>query len=152
MRIVDILSGAAFIALSLAVLPESLGLQFYSEGVPGPGFFPTLLAITIAGSGALLVATRVGKREGDFPEFERPSRSQAQRSLGVWVALVVATLLINIVGFAAAMVVLVAILLLGIERRRGPMTLITIVVTPLLAYLLFGVLLQVPLPSGIFGD
>jgi hypothetical protein len=50
------------------------------------------------------------------------------------------------------MVVLVAILLLGIERRRGPMTLLTIVVTPLLAYLLFGVLLQVPLPSGIFGD
>jgi putative tricarboxylic transport membrane protein len=151
-RVVDIVSGLAFIALSLAVLPESLGLQFYSEGVPGPGFFPTLLALTIAGGGALLVATRVGKKREAFPEFERPSRSEAQRSLGVWVALVASALLINIVGFVAAMVVLVGILLLGIERRRGPITLLTIVATPLLAYLLFGVLLQVPLPSGLFGD
>jgi putative tricarboxylic transport membrane protein len=152
MRLVDIIAGAVLIALSIVVLPESLALQFYSEGVPGPGFFPTLLAITLVVSGALLITSRLTKPANAFPEFERPSRSQAQRSLGVWMALLVAAVLVNVLGFLASMVVLVAVLLLGIERRRGLSTIVTIVVTPLLAYLLFGLLLQVPLPSGVFGD
>jgi putative tricarboxylic transport membrane protein len=152
MRLVDIVAGAVLIALSIVVIPESLALQFYSEGVPGPGFFPTLLAITLVVSGALLIASRLTKPANAFPEFERPSRSQAQRSLGVWMALLAAAVLVNVLGFLASMVVLVAVLLLGVERRRGLSTIVTIVVTPLLAYLLFGALLQVPLPSGVFGD
>jgi hypothetical protein len=50
------------------------------------------------------------------------------------------------------MFLLVAVLLLVIERRRSIGAIVTIVVTPLLAYLLFGALLQVRLPTGLFGD
>lgn len=152
MRTVNIVAGAIFIALSALVLVESLGLQFYAEGVPGPGFFPTLLAVTLAFCGALLIVVSVVRPAQAFPEFQRPTRSQAQRSLGGWVALMGAAIAVNVLGFLAAMFLLVAVLLLVIERRRSLGTLVTIVLTPLLAYLLFAALLQVRLPAGMFGD
>ena len=146
------IAGAVFVALSGLVLVEGVGLQFYSEGVPGPGFFPILIAVTLAISGILLIASRAAKPAGDFSEFERPSRSQAHRSFGAWLVLLGAALLVNFVGFLVAMFLLVAALLLGIERRRGLGTIATIILTPLLAYLFFDVLLQVRLPVGLFGD
>jgi putative tricarboxylic transport membrane protein len=151
-RTVNIVAGALFIALGALILPESLGMQFYTEGVPGPGFLPTLLAITIAFCGALLIVMTVAKPAEEFSEFERPSRSQARRSWGLWVALLGAVIAVNYLGFLIAMLMLVAVLLLVIEQRRGVGTIITIVVTPLLAYLLFGALLQVRLPTGLFGN
>jgi putative tricarboxylic transport membrane protein len=150
-RTVNIVAGAFFIALSVFAVLEGRGLQFYAEGVPGPGFFPTVLAIVLAFSGALLIVLSVVKPAEAFPEFERPSRSQAQRSLGVWVALLGAAIALNILGFFIAMFLFVAVLLLVIERRGGVGTIVTIVLTPLLAYLLFGTLLQVRLPTGLFG-
>ena len=152
MRTVDIVAGVILIALSGFVLIEGLGFEFYTEGVPGPGFFPILLAITIAVCGAILIVSRVVMPADSWGEFERPTRSQAQRSLGAWVALMVAVLLVSVVGFVVAMFFLVAVLLLVIERRRGWGTVATIVLTPLLVYLLFGYLLQVRLPVGLFGD
>lgn len=152
MRAVNVVAGAIIIGLSALVLAESLGLQFYEEGVPGPGFFPTLVAVTLAFCGALLVVMSLAKPAREFGEFERPSRFQAQRSLGVWVALLVTVIAVDFLGFLIAMFLIVALLLLVIERRRNMGAIITIVVTPLLAYLLFGVLLQVRLPAGLFGD
>jgi putative tricarboxylic transport membrane protein len=151
-RTVNVVAGAFFIGLSALVLIEGLGLQFYVEGVPGPGFFPTLLAITLALCAALLIAMSLAKPAQVVGEFEPPTRAQAQRSWGAWAALLMAVFAIDLVGFVIAMFLLVAVLLLLIERRRGIGTILTIVLTPLLAYLLFGALLQVRLPTGLFGD
>lgn len=152
MRRIDIAAGVTFILSAVLVLTRSLRLNFYAEGVPGPGFFPSVLAIALAVAGVLLVITRLRRPEGAFGDFTRPSRMRAQRSLGLWIAILVAALLVGVVGFLVAMVFLVAVLLIGIERRRGLATIATIVVTPALAYLLFAELLQVPLPAGLFGD
>jgi putative tricarboxylic transport membrane protein len=151
-RTVNIVAGVMFIGLSALVLVESLGLQFYTEGVPGPGFFPTLLAILLASSGAVLVVVSVVRPAEVLGEFERPSADQARRSWGAWAALLLAVLAVGLVGFLIAMFLLVAILLLVIERRRSIGSFITIVLTPVFAYLLFGTLLQVRLPAGLFGD
>ena len=152
MRKVDIAAGMIFMACGALVLTESLPLNFYAEGVPGPGFFPTLLAIALAVTGGLLLFTRLRRPEAALGEFALPSRPQAGRSLGLWLAILVAVLAVDVVGFLLAMVLLVAVLMLGIERAPGLVAIATIVVTPLLAYLLFAQLLQVPLPSGLFGD
>ena len=152
MRKVDIAAGVIFIVCGALVLTRSLPLNFYAEGVPGPGFFPTLLAIVLAVTGGLLLFTRLRRPEAALGDFALPSRTQAGRSLGLWLAILVAVLAVDVVGFLLAMVLLVAVLMLGIERAPGPVAIATLVLTPLLAYLLFGELLQVPLPAGLFGD
>ncbi|MGH2735411.1 MAG: tripartite tricarboxylate transporter TctB family protein [Actinomycetota bacterium] len=151
-REVDIVAGVIFVALGGFVLMQSLQLDFYIEGVPGPGFFPALLAIAMSVSGALLVVTRSRAGGEAAEEFKLPSRWQAKRSLGLWIAVLASSLLVGVVGFLAAMFLLVAVILLVIEGRRGIVTIVTIVATPLLAYLLFASLLQVPLPAGVFGS
>jgi putative tricarboxylic transport membrane protein len=151
-RKVDIAAGAIFIVCGVLVLTQSLPLNFYAEGVPGPGFFPTLLAIALGVTGGLLLFTRLRRPEAALGDFALPTRTQAGRSLGMWIAILVAVLAVDVVGFLVAMVLLVAALMLGIERRRSLAAIATIVLTPLLAYLLFAQLLQVPLPAGLFGD
>ncbi|MGH3344327.1 MAG: tripartite tricarboxylate transporter TctB family protein [Carbonactinosporaceae bacterium] len=151
-REVDLASGAGCTALGVFVLLQSVQLDLYVEGVPGPGFFPALLAIAMALSGALLVVSRVRAAGADGDECRLPTRRQATRSLSLWVAVLLAALLVDVVGFPVAMALLVATILVGIEGRRGIGTLVTIVAIPLGAWLLFALLLQVPLPSGVFGS
>ena len=150
-RHVDIAAGALFALVGIFVLFHSLQLAFYVEDVPGPGFFPTLLALALTACGAALALARARGSEEDA-EFELPTKWQAKRSLGLWVAVLVASILVGIVGFLVAMFFLVAVVLLGIEGRRGIGAIVTIIATPLLAYLLFASLLRVPLPAGVFGS
>jgi putative tricarboxylic transport membrane protein len=151
LRKVDIISGMAITIFGVFFLLETLKLDYYTEGVPGPGFFPSVLALVVIATGILLIVTRLGKPEMSFGEFDAPSRQQLNRSMGIWIALLVATLMVELIGFVLAMILLVAAILIGIERRRGITTLATIILIPLFAYLLFAGLLKVPLPTGIFG-
>ncbi len=152
MRKVDIVSGAVFAIFGVVTLIQSLQLSFSTEGVPGPGFFPGLLAGALIVTGSLLVITRVVKPESAVGGFAWPTGGQARRSLGLWLTALGAVFLIGIVGFLLAMVALVAVLLFVIEGKRNLSAVATVVITPLLAYWLFGVLLQVRLPMGLFGD
>jgi putative tricarboxylic transport membrane protein len=149
-RRVDVIAGSIFVAVGVFVLVQSLKLSFYIDEVPGPGFFPTVLAVALMICGGLLILMALTGSSKE--EFELPTRGQAQRSLGLWLAILAASILVGVIGFLAAMFLLVAVILLGIEGRRSVGTIAAIILTPMLAYLLFGVLLRVPLPSGPFGS
>ena len=86
---VDMGLGAIFVALALFVLVQSLQLDFYVESVPGPGFFPTLLAIALAIAGSILTVTSFLGRKDSEEDFDAPTRAQVKRSLSVWLAVLV---------------------------------------------------------------
>lgn len=148
---VDIGIGVVIAAFGAYALLRALELSFYEEGVPGPGFFPAVLALLLILGGLGLCVTRLMAPDEESKDFDLPSTEEARRSLGLWVALLLAILLVNVIGFLLAMIVLVAVLLLGIDRRRGIATFITIILVPVLVYLLFATLLKVPLPAGFGG-
>lgn len=148
---VDMGLGAIFVALALFVLVQSLQLDFYVESVPGPGFFPTLLAIALAIAGSILTVTSFIGRKDSQEEFETPTRAQVQRSLSVWLAVLVAVLLVPVLGFILSMLFLSAALILGLERKRHIAGIAAVILIPLLAYLLFVALLGVDFPTGVFG-
>ena len=150
LRRVDAWSGAVLVGLGALVLVQSLELTFFVEGVPGAGFFPALLAVVLMVLGAALLLRRWWGPAG-AEDFRLPSRDQATRSLSLWVVVLVGALLVGPVGFLAAMVLLVATILFGIEGRRGLGPVVTTILIPLLAWLIFAQLLQVPLPPGPFG-
>lgn len=151
-READALSGAILAVFGVFVLFQSLQMSFYIEDIPGPGFFPALLAIALIALGAWLVVTRLRTPRDTADGFQLPSRQQAMRSLSLWAAVLAAALLVGPLGFLLAMFLLVAVILFGIEGRRGLGPVVTTIMIPLLAWLLFAALLQVPLPAGPFGS
>jgi putative tricarboxylic transport membrane protein len=151
MREVDALSGAVLAIFGLFMLYHSLQMSFYAEGVPGPGFFPALLAMALIGLGASLVVTRLRTPHNTAERLRLPTREQASRALSLWVVALAAALLVGPLGFPVAMFLLVAVILFVIEGRRGLGAVLTSILIPLLAWLLFAQLLLVPLPAGPFG-
>ncbi|MPZ60509.1 MAG: hypothetical protein GEU93_04270 [Propionibacteriales bacterium] len=151
-READAVSGGILAVFGVFVLFQSLQLRFYIEGVPGPGFFPALLGIALMVTGVALVVTRLRTPRGTAEEFRLPGRHEAMRSLGLWVAVMAAALLVGSLGFLLTMFLLVAVILFVIERRRGLSSVITAIAVPLLVWLLFAELLQVRLPAGPFGS
>jgi putative tricarboxylic transport membrane protein len=149
---VDVGIGAIVVALALFILVQSLQLKFYIEGIPGPGFFPTLLAIALGLTGVILAVVSFVRSKSSSEPFAAPTRNQVKRSLSVWLAVVASVLLVSIVGFILAMLALAAFLILGLERQRTLAGVASVIIIPLGAYLLFSALLGVPLPAGVFGN
>jgi putative tricarboxylic transport membrane protein len=149
---VDTGIGVIVVALALFVLMQSLQLNFYVDGIPGPGFFPTLLAIALGLTGLILTVVSFVRAKTSSEPFEAPTRSQVMRSLSVWLAVVGSVLLVPVGGFVLAMLALSAFLILGLERQRTIKGVAGVIIIPLGAYLLFSGLLGVPLPAGVFGN
>jgi putative tricarboxylic transport membrane protein len=149
---VDVGIGAIVVALALFVLAQSLQLDFYVEGIPGPGFFPTLLAIALGLTGMILAVVSFVRAKTSSEPFDAPTRNQVMRSLGVWLAVLASVLLVPIAGFVLAMLALAAVLILGLEGQRTIKGVAGVIVIPVGAYLLFSGLLGVQLPAGVFGN
>ena len=151
LREADVFSGAVIAVFGVFVLLQSLQLSFYIEGIPGPGFFPALVSIALIALGGWLVVTRLRAARDAADGFELPSRQQASRSLSLWATILAAALLVGPLGFPIAMFLLVGVILFVIEGRRGVGAVLTTILIPVLSWLLFAGLLQVPLPAGPFG-
>jgi putative tricarboxylic transport membrane protein len=149
---VDVGLGAIVVGLGLFMLVQSLQLDFLTDGLPGPGFFPALLAVALAFTGLLLSVTSLARKTDSDEEFQAPTRAQVTRSLSVWLATAGAVLLVSIIGFVLAMFVLAAVLVLGLEGKRNLTGIAVVILIPVLTYLFFSVLLQVSLPAGMFGS
>ncbi|MDQ4057862.1 MAG: tripartite tricarboxylate transporter TctB family protein [Actinomycetota bacterium] len=148
---IDVGLGAIVAALGLFVFLQGRDLDFYLEGIPGPGFFPSLLAVALAITGALLCLSGLFGGKDTSEDFDPPTRSQATRSLGVWVAMLASVLLVPVAGFLIAMLMLVGILIFGLEGKRNLRGLTAVILIPVAAHLLFAELLLVDLPTGVFG-
>ena len=64
------------------------------------------------------MSQRFLRQQGHLGGFRPSHRSQAKRSLGIWIALVASVLLVPVVGFVIAMFALVGLLIFGLEGKR----------------------------------
>jgi putative tricarboxylic transport membrane protein len=152
MRRVDIVIGAVSVIFAGFVLAQALALDFFQRSeIPGPGFLPVLLAIAIGILGVVIVVTRLAGNDKQFGEFSWPSRSEFGRSLTVWIAFTISVALMQTLGFVVASALLIAVLLLGVERLRSVGAIATVILIPFVCYLLFHVALKVRLPIGPWG-
>ena len=149
MRRVDIGIGAFFILFGAFGISQSLQLPLFQRGgIPGAGMFPLALSITLVVLGALLIGTRIWRRQAEYPDYDAPTRTELGRVVAAMVALGVSIALLPVIGYFLSSVALVAFLLLGIERLRSWRVLVTTVALPAIFYVVFVVLLRVRLPAG----
>jgi putative tricarboxylic transport membrane protein len=144
--------GIVTAALGALALVDASGLRMFGKhGVPGPGMFPTALSVAVLGLGLALAVVAVVRRvrdgRGPAGQMNGVGR-EVFRAGSVWVGLTASIPLMGLIGFVPATILLIAYLVLVIERIRNLKAVLVIVAVPVLAYVLFVLVLGVELPTS----
>jgi putative tricarboxylic transport membrane protein len=134
--------GAVLLAVPLGLTSWGFGLG--SPRAPGPGFWPFLVTLSILGLGAAL-ALRPDR------SFRAPGGSGSRwASLGVALStLGFFVLALEPLGYPLATGLLLLVQLRWVEARSWRTTLPTAVLAAAASFVVFRVLLHVPVPAGI---
>jgi hypothetical protein len=125
---------------------------------PGPGMMPRILGVVFVGlAGYLLVMGWLSRKSGEDEDKEKPNAEEAQgkgRHTPLWVTIILVayTAAIDFLGYATGSFLVVLILgkVMGLEGWIKPI--ILSIGVAVCTQLLFGYVLDVPLPIGtIFG-
>lgn len=145
--------GIVAAAFGVVALIDASGLPMFGKhGVPGPGMFPTALSAAVVALGlALTVVSLVRRvRNGRAPAGQMKGvGTEFLRAGSVWVGLTASIPLMGLIGFVPATILLIAYLVLFIERVRGWRPVAVIIAVPVVAYLLFVFVLGVDLPTSV---
>jgi putative tricarboxylic transport membrane protein len=130
---------------------ESWQLSLRDTLGPGPGFFPFWLSVLGAVLAVFLLAQLHLNRVDLGTEALVFDRAGVRNAVLVLVGLIVATALLDVVGFRFSMLLLIPYLLLVLGVRNWVTVVICGVAGSFGVYYVFFDLLKVPLPAGIFG-
>lgn len=142
----DHLAGSAFVLLGVAVVALSGDLPFGRLSMPGSGFMPRLIAGALILFGAIL-ALRAGQSE----PLRQIGWSDAKHAGLVIAIAALATTLYTRAGFLITMVLMMAALLVIVERRNPLRAGVYCLAAVLCTYVVFRMLLKAPMPTGPFG-
>jgi len=143
---VDRVAGVALGALALFVLVESRKLPLGTLHNPGPAYMPVVLALTMLGFAAALVAFG-----GRAPHVATVGWRDWRHTAAILGAGAFAALALERLGFRLT-VALLLLVLVGVVERRHPLTAVAYAVAMALGtFFLFNTILRVPLPRGPFG-
>lgn len=150
MRRGDLLAGLLLIGVGSFIIYEALRLDYVNEFGPGPGFLPFWIGSALVGLSAIMVVMTVLWPERG-PSKEQSSRAQVLRGLATWVAVMIGISLLEPVGFLVSYVLLTFFLVWVMARRSAWVSLTAAVGCGASLYVLFGVVLDLPLPPGPWG-
>lgn len=142
----DHVAGGAFILASALIFALSLDLPFGTLASPGAGMLPKLLVGLLM---ALAVALLARARES--PPLADIAWTNFPHALRVAVIAAAGVALYTRLGFVITVSTLLFVLTFVVERKPFLQALAFSLGVTGLAYLLFGLLLKTPLPSGPFG-
>jgi putative tricarboxylic transport membrane protein len=140
------------LGIFIPALITSLGYSLTDALGPGPGFFPFWLSlIGIALTGAMLVQLARGRVFADAAVEILPDRQAALQAGAVLVALTVAGVLLEPLGFRLTMLPFIAGLLVVLGARSLIAIALTAIAGSFGVFHVFYYWLKVPLPIGALG-
>jgi putative tricarboxylic transport membrane protein len=150
MRSTDFISAGTLLALALTALVEASKLPFGRVGSPQAGFFPLILAIFLAIFVLVFLAQAIGgtKERPNDPRGKSATWNKIVLALG---ALVTFGVLFERLGYVISTFLFIAFLLRAVEQQKWRLVLTFAFLTSFATYLVFGLLLNTPLPGGILG-
>jgi putative tricarboxylic transport membrane protein len=132
------------------VLWESRHLSFGSMRVPQTGFFPLVLATLLLILAIILCAQGLfGAESGRSPDHILPEGWF--RIAFTLAAMIGFALVLERLGFLLTTFFLMILLLRAIESQRWSKVFLVAVLTAIASYAIFGWVLGIPVPGGIFG-
>lgn len=148
-RLPDALVAGALAVLMLLWLWQASRLPYTVEGRPGPGFFPVWLSAVGALLSLSVLVTAVRKP----PPSDEPSSRWAGtvRLVGALLGAVAFLVLIPVLGFIVGLGLYLTYLCLVVMRIRVVSGLALSLGTAAVIYLVFGLVLDIPFPTGVMG-
>ncbi len=138
------IAAALLIIFAAGFLWEARRYPFGSPGAPGPGFLPVVLGVAF-----LILAIILLIRPGRPIESALPADRAAAVRIGTTVvAITLAILLFDRLGFLVVGTALMLTMLLVLDRQPVRAVLLAPIST-VLVYAVFKVWLRVPLPAGV---
>ena len=148
MRRAILASGIVGITLSVIYLGMAMTYSRGTPAKPGPGLYPLFVGfLFLAGSVGTVVTALVRPAEGSFAW---PKGSAWRRVCLVTFAVFAYMLLLPIVGYLPTAAVVVLATLHGMDMPSWPRKIGVAIAFALVSYYLFGPVLSVPLPRGIW--
>lgn len=142
----DHAAGLALVLFGALAIVESRALPVGSLRQPGPAFFPIALAAALIVSGVLLAA--LGGRGAKLVEL---GWEEARHALLIMLGAAAAVFLLERVGYVITMTALLLYLLGIVARRHVAVSAAVAVALAAGTFVLFDMLLRVPLPRSPFG-
>ena len=143
-----VISAVTLLLLALAALLEASKLPFGRLSSPQAGFFPLILAPILAVFSLLLLGQAIKERQEGASSFRIGPGTWKRISLAIG-ALFAFALLFESLGYVASTFLFIVLLLHTVERQKWWLAVVVAFSTSLVTYLIFGLLLNTPLPPGI---
>ena len=132
------------------ILLESRHLSFGTMRVPQTGFFPWVLATLLLILGAISFVQEIFGRESDrLPNKILPEGWS--RIAFILAAMIGFAVVLERLGFLLTTFFLMLLLLRAVESERWAKVFFVALLTAVGSYALFGWILGIPLPAGVFG-
>ncbi len=144
----DITAGLVLAGVAVFVLQQARTLSYVDEFGPGPGFLPYWLGLLLLALSACLIV--VGFRRSPAIKAEAAA-GEPSRALLAWLGLVATAAAMEVIGFISSFALLSFFLVYMIERRSLWSAIAVVAAITLSFFLLFRVILPVPLPVSPWG-
>lgn len=144
----DRISGFVVFSLGIGILWQGRHLSIGSLRAPGPGFFPTLIALTLMILSLFLIIPVEKKKKKERQSF---SARSAGRVLTVLVPLLFYFFFLEYLGFVVTSFLLLTVLFVGFASQRWHIAVLEASLFTGVAYVLFDMLLKSQLPKGVLG-
>ncbi len=145
----DLVSSIVLMVVAAATLWQGSSLPVGSLSSPNTGFLPVILGGLLLVLGFILFIKSLpgGKKEA-LPPWTGPGGWKVLLLTGA--SLFVVAIVFEIIGYVASIFFLMLFLLRAIGRRRWPAVVVISAASAFGFYLVFGYLLNIPLPPGIW--
>lgn len=143
----EAISGAVLAALGVYIFLQAREWDYYTPDGPGPGFFPTWYGVAMIVLSLALIVSRIHKADAAGGANWRT----AWRALSTWLAFALAVALMGPLGFLVSFALLTFFLVTVVFGRPVLTASATALLAALGFYVIFPLLLSLPLPTGVFG-
>lgn len=150
MRRADIVIGLLLLFGSLYLIFDASKMNYLSDGVPGPGFWPIWVAIMICAMALLLLvgSIRSQPKAASKPVFTKEFWRNSAIVIG---GSAVAMLLVQFIGMLAGIGILVGFLSWALGTKSYKMNMALLIISPFFFWLVFEKALDVRLPASLLG-
>lgn len=148
MGVAHLLAGIVVLLFGSVVTFFASQLPYKGEYGPGPGFLPLWIGMALIGCAIAAIIKAVRQVDRGKERFIQPKTRQVAV---IFVTLIATFLLVPVFGLSLGLALFTGFTMRTAGRHGWILCIATAVVTAAAVRLIFGVMLDIPLPKGVIG-